>query len=483
MKFQQNILKVLSASCLLVVASSCKLDDFGDINKNPNSISVPVTSALLTNALFDFDTPSATGSLRTGLYCQYFSETQYTETSLYSIPQVAWDGTYAGSLYDLQNIINSNTDASTAAYAALNGSNNNQIALARILKAYRFLTMTDQWGDMPVSEALQGIVKPKYDTQQEIYNLLFKELKEAIAQFDGGAVPKGDIVHSGNLTRWRKFANTLRMVMALRLSKVDPTTGKTQFLDALASSGGVIEANEDNTSITYPGGTYKNPWFNLYDGRKDYAVSDVFANIMTTNADPRISVMAQTNSKGEVVPFPYGLTRDDAITYANGHSDYSFILASSLRQANSTSYVLTASHAYLARAEAAQLGWTTENAKDMYSKGIEMSWKQWGVFDQAKFNTFIASGTVSLDTNPLTKIQLQRYVAFYPNGLMGWSEWRRTGVPALTPTSKATNASKLIPRRFVYGANEATLNGDNFKAAVGRLTGGDTQDSKVWWDK
>ena len=135
MKFQNNIIKTLGASCLLVVASSCSLSDFGDINKNPNSISVPVTSALLTNALFDFATPAATGSINGALYSQYFAETQYTETSLYSIPQIAWDGIYAGSLYDLQNIINNNTDAATSTYAALNGSNSNQIALARILKA------------------------------------------------------------------------------------------------------------------------------------------------------------------------------------------------------------------------------------------------------------------------------------------------------------------------------------------------------------
>jgi Starch-binding associating with outer membrane len=483
MKFQKNILKTLSASCLLVVASSCSLTDFGDINKNPNSISVPVTSALLTNALNDFDTPSSTGSLRGALYCQYFAETQYTDVSLYSSTIQAWDGIYAGSMYDLQNIIKSNTDASTAAYAGLNGSNNNQIALARILKAYRFLAMTDSWGDMPASEALQEKVKPKYDTQQEIYTLLFKELKEAVSQFDGGASPKGDIVHNGNLDKWRKFANTVRLVMALRISKIDPTTGKAQFLDALSSKGGIIETNEDNTAITYPGGTYKNPWFNLYDGRKDYAVSDVFAGILTSSSDPRIKVMAQPNSKGDVVAFPYGLTRDDAVTYANGHSDYSFVLASSLRQASSTNQVLTASHAFLARAEAAQLGWTTENAKNMYNKGIEMSWKQWGVFDQAKYNTFIALANIDLATDPLTKIQLQRYVAFYPNGHMGWAEWRRTGVPALVASPKATNASKKIPRRYMYGANEPTLNGENFNAAVGRINGGDTQDGKVWWDK
>lgn len=484
MKVRNNILKTLGMASVLFVAAGCDMSDFGDINKNPNSINVPVTSALLTNALLDFDDPATTGSMRGGLYCQYFAETQYTETSLYATPQVSWDGVYAGSQYDLQNIINNNTNPETAAYAALNGSNNNQIALARILKAYRYLAITDSWGDIPLTEALLEKNKPKYDTQQEVYNAIFKELKEAVAQFDGGDAPKGDIVHNGNITNWKKFANTVRLIMALRIAKVDAATGRTQFNDALKASGGVIETNAENTNVEYPGGTYKNPWFDLYNGRKDYGISDTFVGIVGGMNDPRVKSFGQPNAKGEVVPMTYGLTRDEAVAYTNSHSDYSFILNESYRQANSVSFVLTAAHAYLARAEAAQLGWTTESAKDMYSKGIEMSWKQWNAFTtQAAFDSYMNSAAVSITENPLAKIQLQRYIAFYPNGHMGWSEWRRTGIPALTPSKNATNSSKQIPRRYVYGANEASLNGDNYKTAVGRLTGGDTQDAKMWWDK
>ncbi|WP_026994181.1 SusD/RagB family nutrient-binding outer membrane lipoprotein [Flectobacillus major] len=479
---RKNILKSLGLASVMLFAASCS--DFGTMNDNPNAIVTPVTSALLTNALLDFDSPATTGSMRNGLYCQYFAETQYTETSLYAIPQIGWDGLYAGSLYDLQNIINNNTDAATKVYAALNGSNNNQIALARIVKAYRLLMMTDQWGDMPYSEALKLNNIPKYDSQQDIYTGLFKELKEAVAQFDGGAVPAGDIVHSGNITRWKKFANSLRLVMALRLSKVDATTGKAQFLDALASNGGVIESNDDNTQVVYPGGTYKSPWFNLYNGRKDYGVSDVLVNMLNSTSDARVLAFGEANASGTVVPMPYGLTRDDAVNYTNAHADWSRILNPNFRLETSTTYVLTASHVFLARAEAAALGWTTESAATMYSKGIEASWKQWGVFDQTKFNTFLTSEAVQLgSTDALTKIRTQRYIAFFPDGANGWSEWRRTGVPNLTPSSKATNASKQIPRRFVYGSNEPNLNKANYQAAVSRLTGGDTQDAKIWWDK
>ncbi|PWK28158.1 SusD-like starch-binding protein associating with outer membrane [Arcicella aurantiaca] len=479
MKINKNIIKTLGLTSVLFAASSCSLTDFGDMNVTPNAIATPVTSALLTNSLIAMDGPATTGGLLGSLYCQYISETQYTESSNYSTQQVAWDGIYAGMLYDLQNIINQNSNAATAVYASNNGSNKNQIAIARIIKAYTFLTMTDRWGDIPMSEALQEKINPKYDSQQEVYTALFKELKEAAAQFDGGVAVKGDILFAGDATKWKKFANSLRLVMALRISKIDPTTGKAQFIDAL--SGGVIDANADNAAITYPGGTFKNPWFSLYDGRKDYALSSQFATILSDNQDARLQTAAAPNGKGQIAPMPYGLTRDVATSAT--YADFSFVLAPALRAATSQSFILTAAHAYLARAEAAQLGWTSENVKDMYSKGIEMSWKQWGVFDQTKFNTFMTSANIDLASNAMTKIQTQRYVAFFPDGNMGWAEWRRTGVPALKPSVNATNSSKQIPRRYAYGTNESTINGVNYKAAAAKLTGGDTQDSRVWWDK
>jgi Starch-binding associating with outer membrane len=304
-------------------------------------------------------------------------------------------------------------------------------------------------------------------------------LKEASTQFDGGVAVKGDILFAGNALKWKKFANTLRMIMALRLSKIDATTGKTQFTDAL--SGGVIEANDDNAAMVYPGGTFKSPWFSLYDGRKDYAISTQFATILSDTQDPRLQMAAAPNGKGQIAPMPYGLTRDVATSAT--YADFSYVLNASMRTAASQTYILTAAHAFLARAEAAQLGWSNENAKNMYNKGIEMSWRQWGVFDQTKYNTFIASANIDLATSPLTKIQLQRYVAFFPDGNQGWAEWRRTGVPALKPSVNATNSSKQIPRRYAYGTNESTINGVNYKEATSKLTGGDTQDARVWWDK
>ena len=135
--------------------------------------------------------------------------------------------------------------------AAANGSNANQIAIARILKAYFFQFITDRWGDVPYSQALKGSenFSPAFDKQQDIYKDLFKEWKEAAAQFDGGNTVVGDILLNGNAARWKKFANSLRLIAALRISKADPVKGKAEFNAAMTD--GVLTSNADNVQYKF----------------------------------------------------------------------------------------------------------------------------------------------------------------------------------------------------------------------------------------
>ncbi|MFN7116911.1 MAG: SusD/RagB family nutrient-binding outer membrane lipoprotein [Saprospiraceae bacterium] len=482
MKRLFNHIGLYIASFTLVFAvSSCDPGDFGDLNDNPNATTVPVTSALLTNAISGIGAPAA--NTTTGSYAQYFSETQYPGVSLYTANVVAWDGVYAGVLYDLQNIIDNNTNPETAPLVAINGSNNNQLAVARILKAFRYMYLTDQYGDIPYSAALKGDAQPIYDTQEAIYTDLFKELKEAVAQFDSGLPAKGDILFNGNITQWKKFANSLRLILALRVSDAKPDIGKAEFTSALAANGGVIESNADNAQLNFPGGAFKNPWFALYDGRSDWAISDVVVGVLKDLGDSRLQAFGQPNSSNDVVPVPYGVPREDVIAYTNAHPDYGLVLNAVHRTITAPQFLLTAAHVFLARAEAAQRGWTSENVNAMYEAGIKASFEQWGVFNGGAYEAYITNPKVSLASgDALAKIGVQRWLAFYPDGTQGWSEWRRTGFPNLKPTPFALNTSKQIPRRYVYPATEPNLNGVNFQAAVTRL-GGDSADTKVWWDK
>ena len=470
------------AVTLIVFQSCTKFDDFGRTNQNPNATTEPITSALLTNALSGLgNTVWGNGiTISGGLYAQYFSETQYTEASRYVKPVFNMDGFYAGAMYDLQNIINYNSNPETAPLAAANGSNANQIAIARIVKAYYFWIITDTYGDIPYFEALKGEGNLTYDKQSDIYPALINELKQAVDQFDAGATVRGDILYGGNVTRWKKFANSMRALMALRMSKVNATLGKTEFAAALSHSAGVIELNTDNAAMVAPGGVFNHPLYQYYaiTQRDDYAVSKTIYDFLNANADARAAAFGSST-----IGFPYGLTRDQAVAFATANANYARLLHPSKRTATSPIVIIGAAHVYLARAEAAQLGWTAENAANMYSLGIQRSWEEWGVYSAAAFTAYMALPAVSLAAgNALQKIQLQQWIAWFPNGTQGWANWRRTGVPALTP---APGAGLPIVRRVPYGPNDYNFNLANVTVAGALYTVGgqpDSQDAKVWWD-
>lgn len=470
---------VLALSAMLLATGCDKLKDFGDTNVNPNLTAIPSTAALLTNTLAGLG--GLASQTQTGLYAQLFSETQYTETSLYALPLLEFDNTYAGNLMDLQNIININTDPATKDNAIKFGSNANQVATARILKAYIFWTITDRWGDVPYFEALKGAanLSPKYDTQEAIYKDLLKELKEASAQFQTtGTKVLGDIMYGGDIAKWQKLANSLRMLIALRTSKVYPGPSDfaaTEFKAAFNDAKGYIATNADNFTIKYPGGVFSNPWWSLYNGRTDYAESKFMTDLTASLSDPRQAAFGSSTNG-----FPYGLTRDQAVAFG---TNYATILAASKRDRTSPLVVIGASDVLFAIAEAAQRGWVSANVGATYQNAISENWAEWGV--SGNIATYMSNSAVALTGtgSDLQKIQLQQYLSFYPDGLQAWSNWRRTGVPALTPTPNAINSSKQIPRRNTYGPHEYNLNGANVNEAKARLAGGDTPDARVWWDK
>ncbi|MGE7774074.1 SusD/RagB family nutrient-binding outer membrane lipoprotein [Chitinophaga sp. NPDC101104] len=494
MKRHFNKISISLLLSILFTAESCK--DFGDLNKSPNASESPVTSALLTgvqvylgsgnsmNVNYAFDVRFLNEG---AMYVQYTSQTQYPDESQYSVTARGWSQYFAGPLEDLHKIIQYNTDADKKNEPTVTsgGSNANQLAVARILKAYFFAQVTDLWGDVPYKEALSGMVTPKYDTQKDIYTDLLKELKEAIGQFDGGANVKGDILFEGDPAKWKRFANSLRMILALRLSKRDGeigNLGKTTFAETLASPAGLIDQNSENAIMPWPGGSYKNPWYQMYDGRTDYAISATMADTLKKYADPRASKYGEPHS-GVVKGVPYGLTRELLITWTAANPDFSKI-GPEITAENAPDYIITAAQILLSRAEAASMGWTAENAQTLYNEAIKASWEQWGVFEQTAYDNYIADAKVSFAGGEvIRKIGTQKWIALYPSSWQGWAEWRRIGWPFIKPTPYAVNVSKKIPRRYGYPTNEITLNKANYGEAAARISGGDTHDGRVWWDK
>jgi Starch-binding associating with outer membrane len=466
-----------------LIFTSCKRysSDFGDTNINPGVTGSPLFNALMTNALVA--TPGYAAQTRGGLYCQYFSETQYTDVSLYSIPQLNFEGNYSGVLNDLQNIIN-------------NGPNDNMKGVARIVKTYIFSNITDAWGDVPYSQALTGNGTPAFDRQSDIYTGMLTELAAAVNQLGGTGAVTGDIIYGGNVQKWQKFGNSLRMRLAIQLSKKYPTAGQfaaTQFNAALNHPAGFIASNSDNCVVNYPGGNFSSPWWGLYNGRRDFGESDQMTALMSSLTDGRQTVFGgktedqnpsnadwnQTSALG----VPYGRIRAFMESWTSANPTWARILRGDKRVQASSVMILSASETFLHRAEAADRGWTAENLSSMYQQGINASFEQWGLaapsaayFTQASVAVSNPAGTGANIKN----IAIQQYVAAYPDGQRGWNIWRRTGWPTLTPAADATNTSRQIPQRWTYGQSSYGSNTANVNAAASAI-GGDNQDTKVWW--
>ncbi|MFZ4261829.1 SusD/RagB family nutrient-binding outer membrane lipoprotein [Sphingobacterium sp. HJSM2_6] len=476
---KKKLIYILIASGIL--ASSCdSLSDFGDMNENPNATTNPIPSALLANVLSGIGGYASTAQTRPALYAQYLSETQYTDASLYSTPQIGFVGYYSGHLNDLVD------------YKARLEGNNNAIAVANILQQYIFGYCTDLWGDLPYSESLQQIV-PKYDTQEEIYKGILSTLAEAEGQLAVGAgdIP-GDFIFDGDVSKWKKFANSVRLLTSLQLSKRYPGASEyaaTEFKAALADSDGYMKVNADNFVITYPGENFKNPWRDIYDGRKDFAESKTMTDLMSSLNDPRQNAFG---GKSELlgtadfaltsnVGFPYGLSRANAEKFAGDNTGFARVLRGDFRSDESPLVLMSAGQIALARAEAAKRGWTSEVVNSVYQEGIKLSYEQWK--QAAPTAGYLASTSVALNGGAadLNKIILQRYIAHYPDGRMGWNIWRKSAVPNLLPAPDGQEDE--IPRRFMYTSAEYSTNQAGVNAAVERLEGGDEMHSRIWWDK
>ena len=469
--------KIISSSLVAIMlffSTSC--GEFGDLNIDPNNTTSVAPETLLTNAMRSVST--VVGAVTGVLYVQHMSETQYTESSLYQDINFDFNGWYTGALNDLNHIIELNSNPETAADALASGSNANQIAAARILKAYFFHHMTDRWGELPYNEALQGRdnFTPVYDTQETIYKDLLKELKEAVAQIDGGPGVNGDFLFNGDMDEWKKFANTIRLVMAIRMSEVDAALANTEFNAAL--NAGILDSD-----LMYPylaETNNQNPWFGRFITRTDYAVSKILADTMRHYGDARLDSYGDPSPNfGDVRGEPYGLLNGGLVPDA----DVSFPNSTYVRAQSAPIAIFTTAQTFFYRAEAAKRGWTGENAQEMYEAGIAASWDQWGVFDQAAYDAFIAQPGVAYDdANALAQIGYQKWIALYLQGYEAWAEWRRTGFPALFPPPDALNDSGEIPVRQAYPTSERDINSENYDASVARQ-GEDGLDTKLWWDK
>jgi len=458
--------KILSALAAAMMVGGTSCSDLTSINHNPNGpTDVPppsILSNVIQSVVGGVDGVTSLNIRGGGLWVQYYAEIQYRDEDKY-IVRPGTDGGYgfySGPLEDAQRMIDKGVAAGVP----------NWEAVGRIMKSYVFSVMTDAMGDLPYSETLKGEANltPKYDSQQAIYTALFADLAKASQEIDPAGIgfsAQNDIMYRGDMTKWRKFANSLRLRLAMHLAKVDPATAKSEAQAAVAA--GVFARDSDNAQLLYlASAPNQNPIYNDARGRDDYGMSKTFVDSLLSWKDPRLPVFAQLNKDTIVANrtyegMPNGLNDGGgpALFYISRYGAY-------WRETpNAPLELLTYSELLFLEAEAAQRGWISGDPATLYTTAIRASMQQYGISDSAT-NAYL-SDTVRVRYNAaagLTQIAYQKWVSLFMQGMEAWTEVRRTGVPTLVPGPNAQLTK--IPERLPYADNELVLNKANVEAAV-----------------
>lgn len=474
---KQIIKYILLALTPLAISSCTKFDD--SYYENPNKPSKASGTQLIANSQFFL---SSLSSSAYGVhYPQYLSLTTYTDNTRFITQNFDFETWYVGPLMNLEEVLTKQD-----ALDANEGPVANQVAVAKILKAFFMWNVTDRWGDVPYTEAFKGteLPNPKYDKQEDIYKALFKLLDEANAEIvlTNGTI-KNDIIFKGDMAKWKKLANSMHMLMALRLSKVNATLAKAEFAKGL--QGGEITSNADN--LAYPHlaqAAHQNFWYNSFTvlKRNWYALSEALVNQMLPNDDPRLPIYGDKNAAGGYAGLEFG----KAVPNPDVDIPKISLFGSSIRKQDSPVPLLTYAQLLFAKAEAAKLGWIPggdAQAKTFYDEGIKQSILQW-TGAETTVAAYLAKPAIAYNAaKGFEQIATQRYIHVFPYGYEGWAEWRRTGFPVLTLA--ADNNGGKVPRREGYPASEAANNKANYEAAVSALPygGSDDLNSRVWWDK
>lgn len=497
------------ASFLVLTIVGCK-KDFENINDDPNSPGGTIrTSFLLSGAqkgLMDFTWDAFWGAQTGNQLAQYWSSNQYASESRYqfrtSVTNGYWTRLYAGGnndadenmggINELQTIINLCKE-SPSEYIGF-GDPNNQIAVATIMKVWAMQMITDTWGDAPYSEAWKGFAntQPKYDSQRDIYIGLLNELNGALSLINEGADgPTGDLIYSGNMSAWRKFANSLKMRLAIRMSDRESAMASTAINEALAD--GIFTSNADNAMFNYlPSVPNTNLYYyNRYiDSRIDYAGSNILVDQLLALEDPRISAYVDQNSNGEYVGEVYGLTDADATATANADISQR---SSRILEADAPGIYMAYAETQFILAEAVERGFIGGSASDYYNAGITASMEYWLIegVDTDDVAGAIATYLARPDVDYASvigggatwkqAIGKQKWLALYMQGFEGWSEYRRLDFGILQLPAGGVLDGSGIPLRMMYPVDEQTLNSANYGAAVGNQ-GADSHDTRVWWD-
>jgi hypothetical protein len=526
MKTFKNILRVrclaipVISFCLLIMYSCTKR--FDQLNTNPTSFS-PLPPAAIPKALARAQYEGVYGdpggyelihSLFTDLWSQYFADAGGAPTDRYAINQdwiiSQWNLTYTVNWPTLKLVIDATEGKSLAANA-----------IAKIWKVYIFHQNSDIYGPIPYFQAGLGTLSIPYDSQESIYIDFFKTLDSAntaLKTADTTQSPFGtdDMIYHGNIVKWMKFGNSLRLRLALRVSEIDPQMAQLQAEAAVAN--GVMLSTDDDAFVDVTSNPNSDnglcdeaPWENM-------RMSASMESYLKGFNDPRMQqYYSPADQDGQYHGLRNGLAPTDVTNAVvvggqyNGAvnlSNINLIRWNPLTDGTTKLNVMYAAESYFLKAEGALNGWNMGgNAIDFYNQGIALSMQQWGITDNtvilnyvngtstpAALSDYLNSPAVSnipvkfAPDAPTERQQIstQKWLAIFPDGIEAWAEIRRTGFPKLYPILHSDNpdvSTTDIIRRIPFLDYEKATNGAAVQAAVSLLSGPDKASTHVWWNK
>lgn len=494
-------------------------DDFDEINTNPKALTDDVVDASLIGLAFgqaQYNTVNGvhwrfqiSQNLFSDLYCQYYATTQSNFDSDRYVQVGRWSDLCWGSFYG-QAAPNIKFVEDFTLEEGLTIQN----AIAKVWRAYGYHRMTDYYGSIPYSQFGGGQIDGvPYDSQEAVYTDLFRLLNEAIPVLKAGGNGFGsnDLMYGGDAAMWLKFANSLKLRLAMRIKYVDAATAKAMAEQAVAD--GVMTSVADNGSLLTTSDS-PNP-INTITNWGEYRMSSAMESVLKGYEDPRMPVYfspaVDGDSDGDGSPYEGLRNGQSKVELGNNknlnHSDLGSAFLPDNLGGNARIVVIRSGEVYLLRAEGALEGWNMGGStQELYEEGIKQSITEWTGTDGGAYatstNVPVATGDVSntpaltdipvaFDTGgskerQLEQIITQKWLALYPDGWEAWAELRRTGYPKQYDRLFSENLNvgvSDVMRRMKYVTSEYTVNTAATEAAVGTLGGPDLGSTKLWWDK
>jgi hypothetical protein len=462
---------------MLITTFACKKTL--DINADPNNPTDVPTSVLLPSAEVNLAfTLGGNGSRIAGSFIQHYGghRGQPLQYGQYDVTSAAtdnlWSSLYAGVLRDLKAIVDKSRVSGDSMY----------VGVSQILMAQTFSYLTDMYGDIPFTDALNGTasIAPKYDKQEVIYPAIIKMIEAGVANVKStvGRKPgSDDVIYSGTMASWEKYGNSLKLRLLNHLSKIQPNAAA----DFLATNPALISSNAENAKVIF-GTTQANAnpihSFDVLSGRKDMAVANTLVNKMKALNDPRIpkyffTVKSGANA-GQYIGNVPGGDNDDA-----GETKFSRV-GSAYASISSPVVLLSWAEVQFIIAEVRLRQSNTAAATTAYNNAIDADFLFLGL-TTTDASTYRAQPTVAFD-NTLQRLIEQKWITMFQAPYEAWTDWRRTGFPVLTfATTNFTNG--IIPRKYPYPQLEVNLNRISLAEGPGVPVPYESLKERVWWDK